>query len=172
MARHNQSSYGSDKLEFRQIVLSHIKRILDISSHELRDTTTTRSHGNFNETIECEDTRRSYIQSIENLSYVLLPYFDDDMSKIYDECIEMITLFSYEIKKKLKEDYDKIVSEVSKDDVSANWITEVRIKYAKKMFVGLNQLLHRNDYLKSSIYGDSGVDEIVTDEEGEAEEDE
>ena len=46
-----------EKLEFRQIVLGHIKRILEISSHELRDTTTHTTHANYSETIEHEDTR-------------------------------------------------------------------------------------------------------------------
>ncbi len=66
-----------DKLDFKQIVLSHLKKILEISTHELRDSTSIIIQGNFNQTSFQEDTRYAYIQSIENLAYVLFPYFDE-----------------------------------------------------------------------------------------------
>ena len=56
-----ESHYGKDKLEFQQIVLAHIKRILDISTHELRNGTQIVNAGNYTQTTFQEDTRYSYI---------------------------------------------------------------------------------------------------------------
>jgi hypothetical protein len=165
------NNYNADKIEFREIVLGHIKRILDISSSDLRDKTIIKNHGNFSETIENEDTRRSYIQSIENLSYVLIPYFDDEMQKIYDECEPIINSFKYVLVKNFKEDYDKIIYDKLIDDNKKKNLVEVfciemKLKYAKKLFVALNMLLKRNDYLKSAVYGEDR-DELISDEENE-----
>jgi hypothetical protein len=43
---------------------------------------------------------------------------------------------------------------------------EMKLRYAKKMFVALNLLLNRNDYLKSAVYGED-KDELVSDEDSE-----
>jgi len=160
------NKYGNDKLEFRQIVLMHIKKVLEISSSELRNKTITKNHGNFSETTDCEDTRKSYIQSIENLAYVLIPYFDDDIKKIYEECIKIITSFDFEIKKDLTDMYNEISKDTGKTNFWSNLILEMKLRSSKKLFVALNLLLKRNDYLKSSIYGED-QDEIVNDKEKE-----
>lgn len=162
-----KGNYNQDKLEFRQIVLGHIKRILELSSHELRNSTRHIIHPNHTDTIEQEDTRYSYIQSIENLSYVLIPYFDKKMRDVYDKCIEIINAFGYEIKRNLKKTFERIKEETGKEDLGNAFVLEMRLKYAKKLFIELNMLLKRNDYLKSSVYGED-KDEIAQEEdEGE-----
>lgn len=158
-----------DKLDFKQIVLSHLKRILEISSKELRDTTRRIESLNHTQTVEQEDTRLSYIQSIENLSYVLIPYFDDQIQEVYDKCIKIINAFSYEIKTLLKKTYDKVSAEVGKEDLGNSFVLEMKLKYAKKLFIALNLLLKRNDYLKGSLYGEDTGEEVVEVEAGENE---
>jgi len=167
----NQSIYNVDKLEFRQIVLGHIKRILEISSHELRDNTYTTNHVNYSQTTFQEDTRNSYTQSIENLAYVLMPYFDKDMQEIYDKCIAVINAFGYELRLDiLKEEYEKICEDVGEEKTRNFFVIQMKLKYAKKLFIALNMLLKRNDYLKSAVYGED-KDELVSgdDEEDGAE---
>jgi hypothetical protein len=154
----------NDKLEFRQIVLKHIQKILEISSKELRDMTYTTNHGNYSTTTEQEDTRHSYIQAIENLAYILIPYFDKQMQKVYDECIEVISGFDYEVCEYCKDEYDRICKELNKENLGARFVMEMKLRYAKKMFVALNLLLKRNDYLKSAVYGED-KDELVSGDE-------
>lgn len=155
----------NEKLEFRQIVLSHLKRILEISGHELRDTTTYVLHPNNTEEREQEDTRLSYVQAIENLAYVLIPYYDKEMQKTYDECMQIMTAFYHRIPVILKEEYEKVCGELGKDQVGNRFAIEMKLEYAKKLFVALNLLLHRNDYLKSEIYGESDEEVVEGDEE-------
>ena len=154
----------NEKLDFRQIVLSHIKRILEIGSHELRDTTRHITTSNSTNIIEREDTRFSYIQAIENFAYILIPYFDNEMEKIYKTNIKIINSFKFEILKEFEKEIKEIKEEASKEDVQAVFIIKKRLRSARELFIALNKLLHRNDYLKSSIYGEA-KDEVV--EEGE-----
>lgn len=154
---------GGDKLEFRQIVLGHIKKILEISSRELKDDSHLVIHGNFSETKISEDTRVSYLQAIENLSYILLPHFDKPMKTIYDSEIKIINGFDFEIKKSMKKKYDEIKKETKEDDLGEKFIIEMKLRSAKKLFIGLNLLLKRNEYLKTSVYGES-KDDIVEDD--------
>ena len=129
----SEKTYGNDKLEFRQIVLKHIQRILEISSSELRDKTIVRNHGNYSETIENEDTRQSYMQAIENLAYILMPYFDDEVLVVYEKSERIINAFGYEVKRILKKTYERIKEETGKEDLGNAFIIEMKLKYAKKL---------------------------------------
>ena len=166
----SEKTYGNDKLEFRQIVLKHIQRILEISSSELRDKTIVRNHGNYSETIENEDTRQSYMQAIENLAYILMPYFDDEVLVVYEKSERIINAFGYEVKRILKKTYERIKEETGKEDLGNAFIIEMKLKYAKKLFIALNKLLNRNDYLKSAVYGEDKDELISDDEENEGDE--
>jgi len=157
-------NYNQDKLEFRQIVLKHIQTILEISSKELRDKTYVTQHSNYSSTTEQEDTRYSYIQAIENLAYILIPYFDDKVQQIFDECIEIINSYDFQIENKYKEEIDLIQNDIKKEVNLKPYCIDKRILYAKKLFVALNLLLNRNDYLKSAVYGED-KDELVSDDE-------
>jgi len=155
-------TYSNQKSEisFREIILAHLKKILEISNSELRDKTIVRNHGQYSETVENEDTRLSYIQSIENMSYALIPYFDKEMQKVYDECIEVITSFPYELKETFKEEIEEAKQKLNKEKIPLEYYTEIKIHYAKKLFIELNKLLKRNDYLKTAVYGEE-QDEIA-----------
>lgn len=165
----NTNSYTNDKLEFRQIVLGHIKRILELSSHELRNTTYVISHGNYSDTKYQEDTRYSYMQAIENLAYVLIPYFDEEMLQVYEKCEKIINAFGFEIKKILKKTYTRLCEELGKENLGDCFVIEMKLKYAKKLFIALNRLLKRNDYLKSAVYGED-KDELGVEDDNEGDE--
>jgi len=157
-------NYNQDKLEFRQIVLKHIQTILEISSKELRNKTYTTNHGNYNTTTEQEDTRLSYMQAIENLAYILIPYFDDKIKDIYEECIKVINGLDYEVCDLCKNEYERICKELNRESLGKGFVIEMQLRHAKKLFVALNLLLNRNDYLKSAVFGEA-KDEIVSDED-------
>ena len=157
-------NYNQDKLEFRQIVLKHIQTILEISSKELRNKTYTTNHGNFSTTIQQEDTRLSYIQAIENLAYILIPYFDEKIKGVYDDSIKVIKGLDYEVCDYCKTEYERICKEMNKESLGRGFVIEMQLRYAKKLFVALNLLLNRNDYLKSAVYGED-KDELVSDDE-------
>ena len=157
-------NYNQDKLEFRQIVLKHIQTILEISSKELRNKTYTTNHGNYSTATEQEDTRLSYMQAIENLAYILIPYFDDKIKEIYEDCIKVINGLDYEVCDLCKTEYERICKELDKESLGRGFVIEMQLRYAKKLFVALNLLLNRNDYLKSAVYGED-KDELVSDDE-------
>jgi len=144
-------AFGSNKLEFRQLVLQHIKRILDISCHELRDNTYVVSYSNHAETKHLEDTRISYIQSIENLAFVLLPHFDKTMKEFYEKGIKVLGSTSKELTTNFPKKYKTFI-DIYGEGYSKEFSTWFKMKIAKQMFAELNLLLHRNDYLKSAIY--------------------
>ena len=149
------NSYTNEKIEFRQIVLGHIKRILELSSHELRDTTYIISHGNFSDTKYQEDTRVSYIQAIENLSFVLMPYFDKEMQEVYEECVGIINAYDFQIETAYKEEIKLILKELGKESINVKpYCLDKKIECANALFVGLNMLLKINDYLKIAVYGE------------------
>ena len=163
------NSYTNEKIEFRQIVLGHIKRILDLSSHELRDTTFVISHGNYSETKYQEDTRVSYIQAIENLSFVLMPYFDKEMQEVYEGCVAVINAYDFQIESTYKDEIKLILKELGKESINVKpYCLDKKIECAKALFVALNMLLKRNDYLKSAVYGED-KDELGVEDEGDEE---
>lgn len=167
-----QQNYGVHKLEFKDVVLEHIKRVLEIGSHELRDTTRQVISSNQTQTIEQEDTRYSYIQAVENLSYILTGYFDDKIKNLYDECIKVIQGFDYEVYEYCKEEYDKVCKDLGKKNLGSGFVIEMKLKKAKILFIALNMLLKRNDYLKSAVYGEGIEDEVVSGEDEDEEEEE
>ena len=139
---------GNDKLEFRQIVLSHIRNILNLSLRSNRDG----------------EKLILYFNSIEALADVLIPFYDEQMNNEIEQFENILIKIQIENNEQLKklcpaDYYDKYAG----------------IHYAKKksayrnIFRKLNILLKRNDYLKSSVYGEDR-DELAQ-EEGEGEDD-
>lgn len=83
-----------EKLEFKEIVLSHLKDILGISKNEFRGGYMKEQHlSNMVVSEYIPDQRKCYTQSIESLHDVLLPHFDKKMvmiSEEYEEEVENI----------------------------------------------------------------------------------
>jgi len=139
---------GNEKLEFRQIVLGHIKNILNLS---LRSNSDGRNLS-------------LYKNAIEGLSDVLIPFYDKQMNSEIEEFEKELIVIN-------KENYKREKS-LCPHDYSE---TYGKIHYAKmkglyrNLFRKLNLLLKRNDYLKESVYGESNSEEIV-EEKGEGDE--
>ena len=164
---------NSDKLSFREIVLGHLKHILELSTREFtRDYKRTVYSGNGSTEIITEDNRKCYVQAVENLATVLIPYFDKTMTEKYNELCPLLEMTNYEFSSEYEKDYVKIHKDVDKfnsnpKSISYSWIEGIfilfKLKNARILFKELNFLLKRVDYLKGSIYGEG---------ESEGEEDE
>jgi len=161
----NKFGDGNEKLEFRQIVLGHIQKILEISSHELRDSSRRVLSANFSQTIEQEDTRFSYIQAIENLAYVLLPYFDEQIMKKYRVYVYVLNSFDFELNIYFQKEIELIKENFEGDKIPRTYFLYKKIEYAKRLFIELNLLLKRVDYLKSAIYGEESNEEVIEEKE-------
>jgi len=138
----------NEKLEFRQIILAHIKNILNLSLRSNRDGE------NFS----------LYRNSIEVLSDVLIPFYDVQMTneiKEFEKELIIINKENYKQERKLSpRDYS--------DNYAGVYYTQKKCAY-RSLFRNLNLLLKRNDYLKESVFGEDTSSEIV-EEKGEGEE--
>lgn len=108
-------SNKEDKLEFRQLVLQQIQKIQDILSKELKlyETFITPKIGvNVDSYQQKEDTRESFIQSVETLAYLLYPYFDEQMSKVYKPFENAVDSYWFEFYDNNKKYVDNILEEI------------------------------------------------------------
>jgi hypothetical protein len=164
------SDYGkSEGLTINQIALQQVKVIIEIGSHQLRDQTTQTINSNSVSIIEKEDTRESYCEAVENLAYLLLPFFDEKIKKHYNECIEILQAFGFEIRKKCKKQYEEICKGTGKENLGDNFYSRIKLRYAKRLFRELNLLLKRKDYLKTTSYGEDSSDDVIDDDGDEQE---
>lgn len=163
-------NYGqnSDK-SFGQIILGHYEKILEIGRHELRPYEKIMILSGEKTFVEKEDTRLSFVLSIESLAYALEPYFDKDMKDYFNEHIIFLNGFSHEIiesisDSKLKERLETLDSEKKEDLLIA-----FQIREAKSLFRQLGHLMKRVDYLKASVFGDASSDDVIEDDEEDSE---
>jgi len=161
-----------DKLDFRQLVLQQIQKVQNVLSKELKLYQSfippTNNTASFE--IEKEDTRYSFIQSVEALSYLLYPYFDEQMQNVYKPFEKAVDSYWFEFYDDNKEFCNKILNNLregeqgNKEDFEMGEIQSVFLKYkirkAKEVFRELSLLLKRNDYLAGSVYQEAGEDEI------------
>jgi hypothetical protein len=148
------NNYKTDSLEFPQIILGHIKKVLELSSSELRVAERIIVLQNSREIVEEEDTRKSFCQAVEMLSYSLIPYFDEPMQTYFDDAIDYLQGFHSEIIAKLPEgDFKKVLLTQDKES-KRNSIISWQVKTAKKLYIELVKLLKRQDFLKGAIYGE------------------
>jgi len=141
------------KLEFKDLVLQHLKKILEITTSEFKGGYYKESVINNILTKEyIPDTRKQYIQSIESLSDILLPHFDQKIKEPYKTISEKIKKLTEGMKKKKK-----------LTDLEIRDYTLDKLEFCRELFRELNLLLKRKDYLKGSIYDETGL--VDTDEE-------
>ena len=154
---------NNDKLEFKELVLEHLRRILEHTKNEFRQKTKHISGGQMGtDTVIIEETSgKVYIQMVEQLSYILKPYFDNKIKEKYKTHIKIIRLNSIDYAenygKELKKSYKLIYGEEA-NEISYKIIRKIliikQIKIAKLLFIELNMLLKRVNYLKGLIYGE------------------
>ena len=119
---------SNDKLEFRQIVLGHLRKILDLSLKPYEDEGAIQRV-------------KIYRDSIVALSDVLVSFYDKQMNDIYNE---------YE------KEHTEVIKKTTGDGVIKNegeYIGGIK-RVCRKLFRELNLLMKRVDYLKGTVYGE------------------
>jgi hypothetical protein len=168
-----ETFYGKkDKKEFRDIVLAHLEKILEISTREFKPNNkrvVNRASGGigYSEVIIEEDTRKCFIQAVESLAYLLLSYYDDKLKKEYNKLIGIFDLRNYEFweeaKDYVQEQYKLFHGKPPEGGVPYDFIDNLlvreQLRNAKILFRELNLLLNRVDYLKTAVYGEGDLDD-------------
>ena len=95
------------------------------------------------------DSRSEYIQGVESLSDILLPQYDEDMTKAAKEYNDGI---------------EKIEKNLGNEDVRMgddNHTTLIRkkLKLVRTLFRELNLLLKRTNYLKTAAYSEDDLED-------------
>lgn len=149
-------SYQKSEKSFSDIVLTQIEKILEISQTELKDKSKFSIQQNSASFITEEDSRKSYIQSVVGLGYILTPYFDEKMNKFYNNVSHLFIDYNYEIISKEEKEYNKFKENLGEKATEKEFCMKLKLQASKNYFIELNKLLKRQDYLSSSIYGQSG----------------
>jgi len=138
--------------EFGEIVLKQIRRVLKIASED--------------------KSENRYCASVEALGHILMPYFDDDAKKVYEEYDHIMNNFfgRKKLHEKFEEEWSWFKKWLEGQDFDEDYRREHQIAFfdmkklqcAKELFYELNLLLKRQDYLKGAIYGE-GLSEGLED---------
>ncbi len=139
-----------DGITWREIVLEHIRKILENSRvefhggywHDTGSNPVTRTY--------VHNSREAYFNGIKSLSDILLPFFDKDMitanKKFEEDWAKRFEL--------AKESFQKEFGEKAtvNDNERRVLISKQGCILARILFQELNKLLKRTDFLKSAIY--------------------
>ena len=116
-----------DKRDFKEIVLAHLEKILEISTHEFRGGYEEQKlHGNWVEKVYVPDQRKVYCQAVESWSFILYPHFNTSTKKKYDE---------------LNKQIDELLKKYGENKIEHDDFIIQKLNIMKKMFLQLNILL-------------------------------
>ncbi len=157
------SNYKNDPISWREIVLEHLRKILECSRTEFRGGFTTTSGNNPPIYTYVPDTRDTYCNAVLSLSDVLLPFFDKKMEKASEEVEKKIGIT-------MKHDVEFLeIRNIQNQNMAKkqfkSFSSRAKLDLCRQLFRELNLLLNRIDYLKTAIY-EEGEEE----EEGEEKE--
>ncbi len=158
-------------LEFREVVLQHLKKILELSTSEFQRCVKVRyDTENKSSTKFVEDNRKAFCQAVETFSAILIPHFDKQMKESYSKHIKILEQYPHEYYKAEKQNVSKILNEIGKDNIklydqAENFLIKSQLHSAKTLFKELNLLLNRVDYLKKSVYSEGDIEEAEYHEE-------
>lgn len=131
-----KGNYSDDEISLKQIIMTFIKKNMDLSLMVVSDESRLGK-------------MKAYRESVLCLSDILLPFYDEKMETAYE---------SYE--KDLVESKKKVTDEHGNIKNQSTWFLDNERIY-RKLFRELNLLLSRNDYLKSTMFGETDKDEIA-----------
>ena len=184
--------YNSQQpVTYPQLIIKQIEIIQSICSKELNDGEKVTKNLIGEQTIHGEDTRHSFLQSVELLGSLLSPWFPKEDEKneniafqfnyfcevydmelseaLQDEDFKKLVCDSFNIK-----DTNKIISQIkdNKLDTEINaFFLNIKIKEGRKIFRALVKLFKDHDFLKEESFGDSGEDNGMTANDDEDESD-
>lgn len=184
--------YNSQQpVTYPQLIIKQIEIIQGICSKELNDGEKVTKNLIGEQTIHGEDTRHSFLQSVELLGSLLSPWFPKEDEKtenitsqfnyfcevydmelseaLQDEDFKKLVCDSFNIK-----DTNKIITQIkdNKLDTEINaFFLNIKIKEGRKIFRSLVKLFKHHDFLKEESFGDSGEDNGMTANDDEDESD-
>lgn len=184
--------YNSQQpVTYPQLIIKQIEIIQSICSKELNDGEKVTKNLIGEQTIHGEDTRHSFLQSVELLGSLLSPWFPKEDEKtenitsqfnyfcevydmelseaLQDEDFKKLVCDSFNIK-----DTNKIITQIkdNKLDTEINaFFLNIKIKEGRKIFRALVKLFKDHDFLKEESFGDSGEDNGMTANDDEDESD-
>ena len=148
----------TETLEIGQLILGLVKGILTMSLREPKKGSFEVVRGNHTDTVFQEDSRKAYINAVENLALVLTPFFDEEAQAKYDEAIKTIKTYNIVLRKQAEEKLLSLYAEhkdSSDVNIEPDEIEEVvvfeKLEAARELFKEMNKLLMRNDYLKTQV---------------------
>lgn len=153
-------NYMKDKITFRDIILTHLRKISQFASVEFRGgyweiKPDPKPNSNIDYKIYIPDTREVYSNAVECLADMLAPYFDKEMKQAEEIAIKEDKK-AYEDNTIIKqsERNDRTPKEAREDDRSfkdiwkrVDYRTE-RAKINRKLFRALCKFLYRKKYLE------------------------
>jgi len=180
--------YQESKITYQQLIFQQIQKIQNICSKELRDGEKTIKNLLGEQIIDAEDTRYSFLQSVELLGSMLCPWFGKgDISKSFANFCD---LYDMELKDALlDEDFQEELAKmfnISKEEIKKRakdneelrtqsniYFLNHKIKQGRRIFRELIILFKDNDFLSGESFGegpsaDEGLDAI--DDEGSEDE--
>ena len=133
-------SKQKEKKTFRDLVLSHLNKILELSCDEFKGGYTQKVvKGNCVEEVYIPDSRKRISQAIEFFSFLLQPFYDKDMN---------------DKSKKIKDEVKKNLKEFDENKIERDKFRIKKLRCMMNLFEELNFLLKRKDYLKGESYED------------------
>jgi len=134
---------------FQSIVFNAVANIVKISTSEFSGGYWTEKIVNVGSGTQIartyvEDKRESYNNAVDCLHDLLLPQFDEAMSKV-----------SIEINHKVQQAFDKLINQqLEGGSVKTEWV-RLKLQLHRRMFQELSKLLSRVGYLAEKVYTDS-----------------
>ena len=162
-------NFEDSKITFQQIVMKQLIVLQKILSKELRDGKKEIKNLMGTQTIEEEDTRFSYLQSVEYFGSLLSPYFALEHKNLYDDFCNLLDLETVEAMDdgEFQEEINKLFNiQISKDKkVSEEMLGQIniyllnyKIKEARKVVRALIKLFKDKDFLNNESYSEGSSD--------------
>jgi len=130
------------KKSISQIVMECVEKIFEISTNEFHGGYyKTVVQGNVTSREYVPSPREEYNQAVRNLHHILKPFFDGEIKKR--------AKFIFKEIRKMR------IEEIEKEEVNTcHRISQREVVWMERLFMELNFLLHRKDYLKGESYAD------------------
>jgi hypothetical protein len=166
----------NSKITYPQLVMDQIKKLQEICSKELKDGNKIIKNLIGEQTIEGEDTRYSFIQSVEMFGSLLSNYFPEEkkgQENVVTHFNDFCDLLDMELSEALEDEefkgnVKKVFNLSNKQDIKKEieenkltnevnvYFLNLKVKEARKMFRELVKLFKDHDFLTEESYGDTG----------------
>jgi len=144
-------NYQKETISHSSIVHELLKKIVtELGTHEFRGGYKKPIiNGGITYMDYVPDSRAEYIQSIEALSDILLPQYDENMDDAAKEYINAVEEIENDIEGK----------DIRMGDDNHAVIVRKKLKLVRTLFRELNLLLKRTNYLKAAAYSEDDLDD-------------